>query len=97
MRGRLVETAIGAHLVATAGRDVDVLWWREGDREVDFVLAGRSAVLAIEVGSGRPKSSLPGLAAFQRRHGTARSLLIGAQGLPLEVALATPADALLRG
>jgi predicted AAA+ superfamily ATPase len=95
VRGRLVETAVGAHLVATAGRDVEVLWWREGDREVDFVLAGRSGVLAIEVGSGRPKPSLPGLAAFQRRYGTARTLLIGAQGLPLEVALATPAANLL--
>jgi len=95
VRGRLVETAVGAHLVATAGRDIDVLWWREGDHEADFVLAGRSGVLAIEVGSGRTKPSLPGLAAFQRRYGTARTLLIGAQGLPLEVALATPAAGLL--
>jgi hypothetical protein len=45
--------------VATAGRDVEILWWREGDREVDIILAGRSGVLAIEVGSGRPKPSLP--------------------------------------
>lgn len=95
VRGRLVETAVGAHLVATAGRDIDVLWWREGDREVDFILAGRSGVLAIEVGSGRPKPSLPGLAAFKRQYGAARTLLIGAQGLPLEVALATPAADLL--
>ncbi len=95
VRDRLVETAVGAHLVATAGRDIDVLWWREGDREVDFVLAGRSGVLAIEVGSGRPKPSLPGLAAFTRHFGAARTLLIGAQGLPLEVALATSAADLL--
>ena len=95
VRGRLVETAVGAHFLATAGRDIEVLWWREGDREVDFVLAGRSGVVAIEVGSGRPKPSLPGLAAFQRRYGSARTLLIGAQGLPLEVALATPAANLL--
>lgn len=97
VRGRLVETAVGAHLVATAGRDIEILWWREGDREVDFVLAGRSGVLAVEVGSGRPKSSLPGLAAFKRQYGTTRTLLIGAQGLPLDVALATPAAGLLAG
>ena len=46
-RGRLVETAVGAHLVATAERNMEVTWWREGDREVDYVLAGRSGVLAI--------------------------------------------------
>jgi len=34
------------------------------------------------------------LVAIQRRYNGARTLLIGAQGLPLEVALATPASAL---
>jgi len=42
-RGRLVETAVGAHLVATAGPDVEVTWWRVGDRAVDFVLARGSS------------------------------------------------------
>ena len=97
VRGRLVETAVGAHLVATAGRDIEVTWWREGDREVDYVLADRTKTLAIEVGSGRPKSSLPGLAAFAKRFGPSRALLVGAQGLPLEVALATSAAELLAG
>lgn len=94
-RGRLVETAVGAHLVATAGPDVEVTWWRLGDREVDFVLAGGSAILAIEVASGPEKSDLRGLAAFTKAFPTARTLLVGAQGLPLETVLSTPADALL--
>lgn len=88
--GRLVETAVGAHLLNSAGRDLEVTWWREGDREVDFVVADHERVLAIEVASGRRKASLPGLDAF-RRVAPARRLLIGAQGLPLEVALSTPA------
>jgi predicted AAA+ superfamily ATPase len=90
--GRLVETAVGAHLVNTAGRELDVTWWRAGDREVDYVLAGRGGVLAIEVASGRRKPSLPGLEAFGREF-ESRKLLIGAQGLPLEAALAMPARA----
>jgi len=94
-RGRLVETAVGAHFVATAGPDVEVTWWRVGDREVDFVLARGSAILAIEVASGQEKSDLRGLAAFTKAYPGARTLLIGAQGLPLETALSTPADALL--
>lgn len=92
--GRLVETAVGAHLLNTSGRDTAVGWWREGDREVDFVLSDRSQVLAIEVASGRRKPSLPGLEAFGRTV-ESRKLLIGAQGLPLEVALSMPADELL--
>lgn len=94
-RGRLVETAVGAHLVATAGPDVEVTWWRVGDREVDFVLAQGSKILAIEVASGHEKSDLRGLGAFTKAFPTARTLLIGAQGLPFETALSTPADALL--
>lgn len=94
-RGRLVETAVGAHLVATAGPDVEVTWWRVGDREVDFVLARGSALLAIEVASGPEKSDLRGLAAFTKAFPAGRPLLIGAHGLPLETALSTTADDLL--
>jgi len=92
--GRLVETAVGAHLVRTAGRDLEVGWWRDGDREVDYVLSGPGSVLAIEVASGSRKPSLPGLDAFGRRH-PSRKLLIGAQGLSLEMALSMPATALV--
>jgi predicted AAA+ superfamily ATPase len=92
--GRLVETAVGAHLVNTAGRDLEVGWWRAGDREVDYVLSGRGDVLAIEVASGRRKPSLPGLEAFGREH-PSRKLLIGAQGLPLQTALSMPATELM--
>lgn len=94
-RGRLVESAVGAHLVNTAGREIEVAWWRERDREVDFVVSGPGGVVALEVASGRRKSALPGLEAFVREMGPARTLLIGAQGLPLETALSIPAADLL--
>ncbi len=90
--GRLVESAVGAHLVNTAERDLDVTWWRDRDREVDFVLTGPRGVLAIEVASGRAKPGLPGLAAFAREVPSARALLVGAQGLPLEEILSRPAS-----
>lgn len=93
--GRLVETAVGAHLVNTAGRDIEVTWWRERDREVDFVLSGPGGVLAIEVASGRVKPSLPGLAAFRRIMPAARTILVGAQGLAIEEILTRPASQLL--
>jgi predicted AAA+ superfamily ATPase len=93
---RLVETAVGAHLVNTAPRDVAVSWWREGSLEVDFVLSDRSRVLAIEVASGARKPGVPGLDAFGKRF-PSRKLLIGGQGLSLDVALSMPAARLLTG
>ena len=43
----------GAHLVNTAAPGIEASWWRDANREVDFVLSDSHRVLAIEVGSDR--------------------------------------------
>lgn len=85
-RGRLVESAVGAYLLARSHEaGFDVRYWREGDLEVDFVLESRSEVVAIEVKSGdRPLNPHRGMAVFGERHPHARLLVIGADGVPLE-------------
>ena len=80
---RIVETAVGAHLWTTDPRR-ELGYWRDGDREVDFVVSARATVLAIEVASGRPKGGLPGMAAFQKAYPRTRALLVGAGGMPVE-------------
>lgn len=80
--GRLVETAVGAHLAADHG--VELTYWREGAREVDYVARVARSVVAIEVASGATKDSLPGMNAFLDEHARARPLLVGAQGIALE-------------
>ena len=84
LRGRLVESAVGAYLLnrATAER-FELRWWREGDDEVDFVARRGETVTAIEVKSGRVKS-LGGLEAFIARHPGARPLVVGGDANPLE-------------
>lgn len=94
-RGRAVETAVGAHLVNTAGPGIEVGWWRERNHEVDFVVSDGGRTIAIEVASGRRKTSVPGLRAFVKEFPAAKPLLIGGQGLPLEAALSVPAGDLL--
>ena len=94
-RGRAVETAVGAHLVNTAPPGVEVTWWRERNQEVDFVVSDGRRTVAIEVGSGRTKTSVPGLRAFVREFSPAEPLLIGGQGMALEEALSIEASALL--
>jgi len=93
--GRVVETAVGAHLVNSAPADTTISWWRDRDREVDFVIESPRGLLAMEVGSGRRKPSLPGLAAFNRAYPKARVLLAGAQGMPLAGLLRVPAHELV--
>jgi predicted AAA+ superfamily ATPase len=83
-RGRLVENAVGAHLLChlpTIG--YSVCYWRQGNAEVDFVLARPGRLWALEVKSGRG-GKVPGLPAFRKRFPEAKALLIGGGGVPLE-------------
>ena len=90
--GRLVESAVGAHLAnaATTG-DLELFYWREGDREVDFVARSSRELAAIEVKSGPAGTGHPGTAAFTRAFGPARTLLVGGDGIPVEEFLLQPA------
>lgn len=92
--GRLVESAVGAHLLnSAAGTPLEVFYWREHNREVDFVLRAGKRVVAVEVKSGRKRETLPGLEAFSKAFHPQRLLLVGGQGLPLEEFLLEPAAA----
>ena len=70
-------------------------YWRQGSREVDFVLQRGPRLVALEVKSGGARrgasTALPGVREFERQYGPRRSLLVGADGIPLEEFLAAPA------
>ncbi|MFM1824241.1 MAG: hypothetical protein RI967_2507 [Planctomycetota bacterium] len=93
-RGRLVESAVGAHLANAAAAGLcRLFYWRERNQEVDFVVERGGALLAIEVKSGRRRDGLPGIGAFLRAYPHARPLLVGADGVPVEEFLLQPVDA----
>lgn len=90
--GRLVESAVGAHLInSAAGTGIELFYWRERGREVDFILRSGKTVVAIEVKSGSRKEGLPGMDAFDKAFEPKRKLLVGGDGIPLEKFLLTPA------
>ena len=96
-RGRLVESAVGAHLAnAAAAGTCDLFYWREQSREVDFVVRAGQAVVAIEVKSGRAPSTFPGLADFAAAFTPTRTLIVGGAGLSLEEFLRAPVEQWLR-
>ncbi len=83
--GRLVEAAVGGHLVnRSSGRGWEVYYWRQRDREVDYVISGAGKVTGIEVKSGRPQAGSSGLKAFKKAFPSARILMVGSGGIPLE-------------
>ncbi len=91
--GRLVETAVGAHLANAAADGLcEVFYWRHRNREVDFVVRAGRTLTAIEVKSGRTNQALPGMAAFAGIFQPARGLLVGGDGIAVEEFLSRPAE-----
>jgi predicted AAA+ superfamily ATPase len=91
--GRLTESAVGAHLAnAAAAGACELFYWRDRDKEVDFIVRAGRALTAIEVKSGRSRNAQTGLAAFAEAFKPKRKLLIGGDGIPVEEFLARPVD-----
>jgi len=88
--GRLVESAVGAHLCNTAKSTENVHYWRESPHEVDFVISDAKRLTAIEVKSGAERGGLDGLHAFAQQHPKCRRLLVGTGGVELTELLSYP-------
>ena len=97
--GRLVESAIGAHLLnIVRGTETRLYYWRGKSQEVDYVLQAGRQVLAIEVKSGKRKTTLTGMDLFIREFAnvaTIRSLLVGSGGIPVHAFLSSSLEELL--
>jgi len=86
--GRLIESAVGAHLLnGIRGTQIELFYWREENREVDFVLQMGEKVIAIEVKSGKESIQHSGIDAFVKQFSPDRILLVGEQGIPLQTFL----------
>jgi len=92
-RGRLVESAVGAHLAnAEAAGVCRVSYWRERNHEVDFVVQAGRRLITVEVKSGRAPLAHAGSAAFAAQFKTHRSLLVGGDGVSVEEFLTRPVE-----
>jgi uncharacterized protein len=91
--GRLVESAVGAHLAnAAATGTCEVFYWRDRNQEVDFILRAGRSVTAIEVKSARARDAHSGLSAFSEAFKPQRKLLVGGDGIALEDFLSRPVE-----
>jgi predicted AAA+ superfamily ATPase len=85
--GRIVESAVGAELLA---RHLDhsslkpkIYYWREAGQEVDFVVPQAGGALALEVKSGRSRGNISGLDAFCAAWPDTRPMVVGTGGIAL--------------
>jgi predicted AAA+ superfamily ATPase len=80
--GRLVESAVGAHLInhVYSGR-YKLYYWRENNFEIDFVLERGDKVIGLEVKSGLKSTNL-GMSKFDKLFHPDKMLLVGTGGMP---------------
>ena len=92
--GRLVENAVGAHLLnGLSPSAFSIAYWRKEGEEVDFVVERGTTLWAVEVKSGRGQK-VSGLHRFHRHYPQSRMLIVGAGGMPLSTFFETPPEAL---
>jgi len=86
--GRWVESAVGAHLLhASLEHQFELFYWRDRNREVDFVVRHHGRLIAIEVKSTRRPVALPGMEAFAKAFNPERVMLVGGDGISVEAFL----------
>ena len=80
--GRMVESAIGSHLINhSLTEKFNLHYWRERNEEVDFVIERKGKVIGLEAKSGAAGST-SGMTAFKNKFNPDKVLLIGNAGLP---------------
>ena len=86
--GRLVESAVGADLLARQLKhsigQPQIFYWNKGPKEVDYILNAGGELWALEVKSGKAPGKLPGLDAFCKLYPEARPLIVGSGGMELD-------------
>lgn len=88
--GRLVESAVGAHLLnQIRGTNIELFYLREDNKEVDFILKKGELLIAIEVKSSDKKEKFSGLIEFEKKFHLHKILVIGQDEIQLELFLKT--------
>lgn len=90
--GRVVESAVGAHLINTASSATSVRYWRDGNDEIDFVLQRGPRLVGIEVKAGRRSPRRSSIEAFESRFSASPTVVVREAGVPLHEFLLLPAD-----
>ena len=90
--GRLVESAIGTHLINNKPEASSLHYWRESPNEVDFVLKWGNKLLAIEVKSGEGFAFPKGLGVFVEKFKNVTPMLVGDGGVAISDFLLQPVE-----
>ena len=79
--GRLVESAIGSHLINYSVSDrYGLYYWRENNYEIDFVIEKSGKLIGLEVKSGRRAENM-GMKIFAQQFNPSKTFIVGTGGI----------------
>lgn len=88
--GRLVESAVGAHLFNSRTSAMNIYYWRDGPYEIDFVMQRGPTTVAFEVKSGAGRANRLSMDEFRARFRPTQTLLVGENGISPAEFLSSP-------
>ena len=94
--GRLVESAVGTHLINNKPENTSLYYWRESPSGVDFVLTYGEKLLAIEVKSGYDYAAPKGLLVFADKFKNVTPMVVGADGVAISDFLLQPVESWMK-
>ena len=82
--GRIVESAVGTHLIGKSiSENYKLHYWRDGDCEVDFVIEYGEKIVGLEVKSGISTTNR-GVEKFLKKYPSAKAIFVGTGGISIE-------------
>jgi len=95
LRGRIIESAVGTHLLAGSTDNYKLQYWNESNAEVDFILTNGKKVVAIEVKS-YSVGTHSGMEKFMSKFKVDKSLLVNDNGMSWQEFLKIDPNLLLK-
>jgi predicted AAA+ superfamily ATPase len=91
--GKLIESTIGAHLLnSIVGTNIEIFYWKEGDKIVDFVIRNNASITVLELQNSTKKNIYSGIDSFIRQYPSAKILVVGDTNIPVEKFLLSSPD-----
>jgi predicted AAA+ superfamily ATPase len=87
--GRIAESAVGTHLIGKSiSENYKLYYWREANCEIDFVIEYGEKIKDLEEKSGVSTTN-KGISKFSDQYPSAKTMFVGAGGIPIEEFLKT--------
>lgn len=91
---KLVECAIGAHLINSAfGTKAEIFYWKDNNKSIDFIIRKDEDIIVVDVNTHKKGKNIQGVNVFKQKYQPSKILIVGEEGISVEEFLLNPLEA----